>query len=199
MFHEIFPCSPVEQEFIWFAEYDDHSFLTEYNFDNKEENLFSSIEKDRLIRFGIVGKGKRFYFEVFGGTFKVDGKMYELHLESKDQLIALTGNQMNYNDIISYKKSEMYINPVTLQTIVDSTITDYVFGYKTNIDKDNFNLQFKSQCVMSYDNPMYMNLRLVSSKRFVGDLVIRKNGKEVDRIQTNLKKNVAHELNWIIQ
>ncbi|GIP58125.1 hypothetical protein MKX50_15290 [Paenibacillus sp. FSL W8-0186] len=199
MLRNIHPCSPVEQDFIWVAEYDDNTYLTEYNFDDKKGNLFDSIDKDRLLRFGIIGLGRRFHYEVWGGTFRVDGKMYEFFFETKDKTIPLTGNQIYYNDVISYKSAEVFLNPSTLQSVRGTTITSYTFGYKVGIDRENNELQFKAQCVIPYDSPLHFNFRLVSSKSLTGDFVIRKNGKEIDRIKTSLKKNVASELNWIIQ
>ncbi|AZK47112.1 hypothetical protein [Paenibacillus lentus] len=199
MFHHIHPCSPVEQEFIWMAEYNDNTYLAEYNFDDKAGNLFNSIDKDKLLRFGLIGNGKRFYFEVWGGVFKIDGRLYELFFETKDQTIPLTGNQLHYKDIISYKTAEVLLNPVTLKSVRDTAITSYNFGYKASMDAENYALQFKAQCVIPYDNPVHFNFRLVSDKALHGEFVIKKNGKEIDRIKTSLKKNVASELNWIIQ
>ncbi|WP_268623394.1 hypothetical protein [Paenibacillus alvei] len=200
MFQHIHPCSPVEQGFIWLSEYDDGSFLSEYNFEDKQENLFSAIDKERLVRFGLIGHGLRFYYEICGGSFKLDGKRYELTYVMQDGEIPLTGQQIKYNDIISYKTSEMYIHPGTLETIVPSTITAYTFGYKTTLTTcEDMNLQFKALTVIPYDHPAYLHLRLVSSKELDGDLLITCNGETVHRVHAPLRNNVAGELQWIIQ
>ncbi|WP_431785769.1 hypothetical protein [Paenibacillus lactis] len=198
MIHNIHPCSPVEQEFIWVAEHEDTT-ITEYDFLTKEENQIKQVDRNSLLRFGLIGRGNRYYYEVFGGTFKIAGRMYDFSLISNDIETPLTGRQQHYNDFITYKNAEMYINPHTLETVVDPTITDYVFGYKTNFDSEDLKIQFKVQCLISYDNPMYFNIRLVPSKKFKGNLLIKKNGETIETIPTDIKKNKASELNWIIQ
>lgn len=201
IFQTIHPCSPVEQEFIWHAEYEDQTSLTEYDFETKIENSFNDIKKDSLVRFGLVGQGQRYYFEVNGGIFKIAGKMYEFSYVENDREHALTGQQYKYNDIASFKNAEMYIDPISLETVVDATITDYTFGYKSVIEdkENNLRMHFKALCTISYDNPMYMNVRLVPSRDCDGELIIKRNGQIVDRIPSEFKKNVARELNWIIQ
>lgn len=198
MIQNIHPCSPVEQEFIWVAEHEGNT-LTEYDFSTKVENAIQSIDRESLMRFGLIGRGQRYYYEVFGGTFKIAGRMYDFSFNSNSKEVPLTGRQHHFNDFITYKNAEMYINPQTLETVVDPTITDYVFGYKTNLDSEDLKMQFKVQCVISYDNPMHFNIRMVPSKKLNGQLIIKQNGKVIDSIPTQIKKNTASELNWIIQ
>lgn len=200
MFHDIHPCSPVEQEFIWVAEYDDGTHISEYNFYDKKENAFSDINKAKVVRFGLIGLGQRYYFEVFGGVFKVAGRMYELVYKSKDgREIPLTGRQMQYDDLITYKDAEMMINHQTLEVISESMITKYTFGYKATLQTGKETLQFKALCTIPFDQPMYFKFRLVSDKKLDGELLIRRNNTIVDRVPAPLKRNQGGEVNWIIQ
>jgi len=156
MFHSVHPCSPVAQEFIWVAEHRDQ-LITEYDFLTKEENKLSQIDRENLIRFGLVGRGQRFYYEVFGGTFNIIGKTYDFSLISNDVEIPLTCRQHYFSDFISYKNAETYVNLQTLETVVEPHITDFVFGYKSSLTSNTLSFQFQSECVISYDNPMYFN------------------------------------------
>ncbi|WP_028588867.1 hypothetical protein [Paenibacillus massiliensis] len=199
MFQIVHPCSPVEQEFIWHAEYNDQTSLSEYDFVTKEENLFKSIDANKLIRFGLIGQGQRLYYEVNSGIFKIIGKMYEFSYVTANCTYSLTGQQIKYNDHITFKSAEMFVDPVVLKTVIDPVITDYSFGYKVSLLLDGVEINFKALCVISYDNPMYLNLRLVSSKSLDGELVIKRNGMTIDKIKAPLNKKIAGETNWIIQ
>ncbi|GMX64368.1 hypothetical protein Elgi_36370 [Paenibacillus elgii] len=190
--------SPVEsQHFIWMASYLDGTFLSEFSYDSQKENSFYSIEKEKLIRFGLIGYGMNFYYEVFGGTFKLVGQMVEVFYKTDDKEYYLTGQQQMYNDIIQYKDAEAIIDPQIPSGNMDSTITQYNFGYKQNLQIDDVNFNFKPICHIPYGGrPIYLSLKISADKDLNGRLCIRKNGLTVEEFDAPLQANVAGILNW---
>lgn len=191
-----FSKSPVQsQDFIWMAHYMDNTFLSEFNFDNKQENSFYSIDKSKLIRFGLVGYSLIFYFEVLGGTFKIAGQTYDFSYKVGDKEYHLTCQPMTmYNDIITYKDAEANLN--IYGGISRNNITQYSFGYKQKIEFEDVTFNFRPIFSLPYGKPSYFNLRLVSDKDMNGKFCIRKNGLVFEEIHAPMQANIANELNW---
>jgi hypothetical protein len=189
--------SPVKtQDFIWVASYYDNTFLSEFNFDDQKENSFYDIDRNKLIRFGLVGYGMNLYFEVLGGVFKIAGRMIEVVYKVNDKNYYLTGQPLiMYNDIIQYKQAETTMNMLTGKTS-NNVITQYNFGYKQNLNIDGINFNFKAICSVPYGKPVYMNFRLVADQDLNGILCIKKNGTYVAEISAPLQANVGGEVNW---
>lgn len=195
-----FTQSPVEsQDFIWVADYSNNTFLSEFNLDSKKENSFYDIDKNNLIRFGLIGHGMNLYYEILGGTFKIAGQMLEFIYIVNGKEYYLTGQQQMYNDIIQFKNAESIFDPSGKNGSIGSTITQYNFGYKQNLNIHNINFNFKAICSIPYGKHVYMNLRLVADQDLNGILCIKKNGIVVTEIEAPLQEKVAGELNWIIQ
>lgn len=190
--------SPVNQDFIWLAEYVDGKHLSEFDLETKEENNFYNIERDKLLRFGLIGHGIKLYYEVYGGIFKVAGQMIEVIYKVGEKEYYLTGQQSMYNDIISYKNAEATINLLSGGGEMNSQITQFNFGYKTNLNVDGVNFNFKAICMIPYRQEAFMNFWLVSDQEVDGHLVIKRNGKVVQEIKAPLHNNVGGEVNWLI-
>lgn len=192
-----FSKSPVQnQDFIWVAHYMDNTFLSEFNFDNKQENSFYSIDRTKLIRFGLVGYGLNFYYEVLGGTFKIAGQTYDFSYKTGDQEYHLTCRPMTmYNDIITYKDAEANLN-IHHGGISGSSITQYSLGYKHKLEIDDVTFNFKPIFSLPYGQPSYFNLRLVADRDMSGKFCIRKNGLVLEELHAPIQANIANELNW---
>ncbi|MBU7316164.1 hypothetical protein [Paenibacillus oleatilyticus] len=189
--------SPVKtQDFIWLAAYMDGTFLSEFSYDSQKENSFYAIEKDRLIRFGLIGYGMNFYYEVLGGTFKLAGQMVEVIYKTDEKEYYLTGQQMMYQDLIQYKDAEATLNLFEGAGATNSKITQYNFGYKQNLKIDDANFNFKAICHIPYGKPIYLSLRISADSNLNGRLCIRKNGLTIEEFDAPLKANVAGQLNW---
>ena len=189
--------SPVPfQDFIWVAHYFDNTFLSEFDFDTKQENSFYNIDRNKLIRFGLVGCGMNLYFEVLGGVFKLAGRMIEVVYKVDNREYYLTGQPfIMYNDIITYKDAEATLNMLTGQSS-NNVINQYNFGYKQNLNIDGINFNFKAICCIPYGKKVYMNFRLVADRDLNGILCIKRNGICVAEINAPLTANVGGELNW---
>lgn len=195
------PYSFVDQDYIWVAEYADGTKFFEFDPNTKQKNDFYAIRRDSLIRFGLIGHDMKLYFEVFGGFWKINGQLLEIIYRTNEKDYYFTGQPMMYNDIITFKEAESYLN---LNAFEEggrglSRITQYNVGYKTSMKIDDIKFNFKSILSIPFNRPVYMNIRLVSSKKLDGELVIRKNGMEVERVKAPLKRGVGGEFNWVVR
>lgn len=189
--------SPVNSnKFIWMASYSDGTFLSEFNFDSQTENNFYSIDKDSLIRFGLVGYGLNLYYEVFGGVFKIAGRVIEVYYQTNDKKYPLTGHQLMYNDVIQYKNADAYFDVLGQNNDIPPQISQYNFGYKQNLNVNEVNFNYKAICSLPYGKPAFMTIRLVSDKDLDGKLVIRKDYNKLFEFDAPMEANVGYELNW---
>lgn len=190
--------SPVNQDFVWLAEYMNGTELCEYDVLTKDENSFYSIQRENLLRFGLFGHGMKMYYEVFGGIFKIAGQMIEVIYKVGDKEYYLTGQQAMYKDIITYKNAEATINLFDGKGGMNSNITQFNFGYKTTLDIDGVQFNFKAITSIPFGNPSYMTFWLVADQELEGKLQIKKNGRVIEEIDAPLSKDVGGELNWTI-
>ncbi len=189
--------SPVSQDFIWVAEYADGSNIAEFDLLTRKENSFYSIQRDKLIRFGLIGHGMGLYYEVPGGIFKLNGRMIELIYKTKVREYYLTGHAKMYNDIITYKDAEAVLK---LDGTTQSNITQFNFGYKQELEfEDGLKFNLRVLCKIPYNQPIYMNIRLVANKEVCGFLHIKRNGLVCDVFEAPLRKGVGGELNWVVR
>lgn len=194
MFSENIRYSPVNQDFVWVAEYINGSHYSEFDFSTKQENNFYNIKRNELIRFGLIGRGFKLYYEAIGGIFKLNGQMIEVAYEVDGKEYNLTGHQKFYNDIIAYKDAESVLTLNSTGT--KDHITQYNFGYKVGLKFNEVNFSFKPLFKIPFNKPMYLNFRLVADEDLNGFLLIKRNGFVVDRFRAPLQKNVSGELNW---
>ncbi|AMM44859.1 hypothetical protein SP15_060 [Bacillus phage SP-15] len=195
VFSKINGMSPVAQDFIWLGEYLDGTHLSEFGLETKEENSFYDIQRDKLLRFGLIGHGLKLYFEV-DGVFNLAGQAIELEYRVGDKVYPLTGLYGQSRDIITYKDAEALLNPAGGK--VRTQINQYTFGYKTELDVQGIKFNLKALCVVPYGKAAYMNLRLVSDSELEGTLVVKKNNRVHQEIKAPLSKGVGGEVNIII-
>jgi hypothetical protein len=191
------------QQFMFFANYYDGTFLSEFDLanDNREGN-FNSIQKNKLIRFGLIGNGMYLHFES-DGVFKLLGQSFEIFYKEDDKEYYLTGRQEMYNDIIYYKDAEVFASFHNGQIVNvengNGSINQYNFGYKASFQVEDINFNFKAICKMPFGQPVMLNLRLVSNKDMNGILVIKKSGKIVAEIEAPLESGIGGEINWQVE
>lgn len=200
MLTTINPYSFVEQDFIWIGEYVDGTHLSEYDIQTKERADFYSIQRDKLLRFGLIGHGMKLYYEAGGGFFKLNGQMYELVYKVGDKEYYLTGQYRPYNDVITYKDAEAWANlNARDEAAFPSRILAYNFGYKQNLTIDSVTFNMKAICSVPFDAPVHLSIRLVADQKLEGKLVIKKNGTEVAEFNAPLDKGVGGELKWAVR
>ncbi|MVP00795.1 hypothetical protein EDM21_14890 [Paenibacillus sp. N10] len=158
------------------------------------------MNRDQLVRFGLIGTGHSLYFEVNGGAFKVSGRMIELVYKHQDKEYFLTGQQQRYQDIITYKDVEFTFDPSGAEGNGQNHILQYNFGYKNELMINGIRFNLQAICKIPMDGrPMYFNFKLVADTSLDGQLEIRRNGITVDSINAPLSKNKGGEMNWILQ
>jgi len=197
MFHMLPRFSPVKQDFIWVAEYADGTHLSEFDFSTHEENSFYEIKRDMLIRFGLIGHGGHFYFEGFGGSFKIVGQMFDFVYSVNGKNYPLSGYNQMYNDIITYKDAEMIADLKNGRSV--GRITQFNFGYKTRLAFDDVNFGFKVIFQIPYKDYWRFNVRLVSDIDLDGKLLIRRNGQFIKEYDAPLHKDVGGEVTCLLK
>ncbi|TPG68886.1 hypothetical protein EEL31_10335 [Brevibacillus laterosporus] len=196
MLSHIIPYSPVPQrEFIWLAEYADGTHLSEFDFETKQENSFYSIDKNSVVRFGLVGHGHKLYYETFGGHLKLGNGQIDLVYKSGEKEHPLTGHNEFYQDLITFKRAEAEINLLNSSGELSPVITEYVFGYKHKLKFKDISFHIKVLIGLSEKSPT-LTLRLVSNRDIQGSLGIKLNGIVVSELMANLTKETSQEINW---
>lgn len=195
--------SPIEnQKFLWIATMEDETFLPEYSFDSYKENSFYSIDKERLLRFGLIGYGMSMYFETYGGEFVIAKRLIQVIYKDKNtgKEYWLTGqSDSKYNDIIQFKNAESFFNPSETSGSTVSNITQYNIGYKRELNFEDVKFHFKAICCVPHGQRLYLNLRLVSSINFDnGAIIIRRNDEEFE-YDAPMAADHAYEFNWEVQ
>lgn len=191
--------SPIDnQDFIWLAEYTDGSHLAEFDLDTCKENSFYSIDRNNLIRFGMIGHNIKMYCDIFGGQFNVNGISIDFLLKDIDGIVyPITGKNEMYKEIITFKDAESCIN--MSGRIEGSRITKYNFGYKKLLEYDELKIKYKNVITIPYKNPSYINFRLVCDKDFKGELLVKYVNRIVESIPCDFSKDIGYEFNWIMK
>src|SRR5574337_232674 len=186
---------PQGQNFVWIADYMDGSYLSEYNFDNRNENSFYQINKNELIRFGLIGMGSQIYFDVANGIFNINKNRIQISYVADGVEYPLTGRTFLYNDITQYKDAigDGKLLSKTASGRIKNHITQHVIGYKKAMDLADVNINFKNLLHIPQDKniPPYLEIKISVDKDLDGELVFRVNGFEANRIHAPLLKNRA--------
>lgn len=195
-----FAKSPVQsQKYIWLAEYFDGSYLTEYDLENRKTNSFYDIDKERLIRFGLIGCGNQVYFDVANGIFNVNRDRINISYTANGVDYPLTGRTFLYNDIIQFKEAVADANIFSKQNSsgrLHSNITAHAIGYKKAMELAGVNIHFQTILHLPLDQPAYLQIKISSSQDLSGKLIVRMNGLVASEIEAPLKANMAGIINW---
>lgn len=195
-----FAQSPVQsQKFIWLAEYYDGTFLTEYNLENRKTNSFYDIDKHKLIRFGLIGRGNQIYFDVANGIYNINHDRIMVSYVADGTEYPLTGRAVLYNDIIQFKDATAEANMLTKRKSegrMHSTIMTHAIGYKKAMDISGVKIHFQTILHLPLDQPAYLQIKISSSQDLTGKLIVRMNGLIASEIEAPLKANMAGIINW---
>ena len=187
--------------FMWIGEYVDGSYITEINYKDLKERPFGLISRESLIKFGILGAGYHFFYSVWDGVFHLNNEhiefLYRIKQPSGDKIYKLTGQNVNYKDVICYKDVTCDIDLKGRQGEVPNNIYQYNFGYKQNLYIDGVKFVLKVICHIPVFGYAYMTIRLVCDQDLKGDLMI-KNKDVVNLIEAPLEKNKAGQVQWYI-
>lgn len=196
MFKYLNNYSPVSQDFIWVAEYIDGSHFAEFDFVTKKNNSFFSIDKSKLLRFGLIGHGMHFYFDVDGVFHLV--QPYEFILKTEERKILLTRQKDLCSDIITFKDAESVIDLSGKSSTPSGNIMQYNFGYKTTFNIDNLQIHFKPICKIPFNKPVHLSFWVSVNKEINGTFQILNNGIVIFENEISLTSNQGAEMNWVV-
>ncbi|ASA22781.1 hypothetical protein [Paenibacillus donghaensis] len=193
--------SPVKeaQDWVWIAEYADGSHLPEYNFDNRIKNDYYSIDRNQLIRFGLIGMGSQIYFDVANGIFNINKNRIQMSYIANGIEYPLTGRTYLYNDIIQQKVAigDGKLLSKTASGRIKGHIIAHLIGYKKKMELDEVNINFQNILyIPQNEQPSYLEVKISADKDLDGELVIRVNGFVANRIHAPLLKNRSGIYNW---
>jgi len=195
--------SPVsDQDFIWVAEYYDRTFLAEFDFDKRTANSFYSIDKNKIVKFGLIGMGSQAYFDVGNGVFTINNHRLTISYSANEMEYPLTGRALVYNNLITYKDAVSDAAPFFKGNgAFSNSIIQFNVGYKKEMELSDVVIHF--QCVLgiptSIDDSAHLQIKMVSDQDLDGKLIFRRNGKIVDEIYAPLRAGMSGNLNWTIR
>lgn len=200
MFKECPSVSPVTQDYIWLAEYYKGS-LSEFDFETKKENSFYDIDKEKLVRFGLVGRNKKMFFECSRGSFNLLGKRIDIQYRTDNAIYPLTMQNVYQRDIITYKRavSESSVGRSTEGTMT-SRILSYSFGYKSEMEIDGVAFNFKPIVTLpdGIDSNFVLTVDLNVDQDINGRLELLRGGEVVSSHEAPLKAGQTGRLHWKI-
>lgn len=209
-FTNINAVSPIPtQPFLWMAEYFSGG-LVEYDLETGEPNNFKSIDKSKLVRFGLVGNNRKMWYEVVGGSFHIAGRNIGIAYETKDgKRYVLAGNgAFNMNDPISFKQGYIDISlgmgankkHTKHSTHTETTrISGYYYGYKNQMKIEDVSFSFKPIVAIPMGKPAYIEVNLVADKDLDGKLIFIRNGKDFESFEGALQAGKTAKINWLIK
>jgi len=190
-----------QRDFIWIAEYNNGLILPEFALENGlvKQNSFFDIDKQNLLRFGYVGHGMDFYFESFNGVIKINGNEYTIkYIDSEDKVYEFTNQNVLYNEIIQFKNSASYFNPLQEGTSIER-IEAYNLGYKGSFLINGKEFSFKAIIKIPFNQPVKIEYRIVSKESLKGNIVIAKNQFQKFDYHAELNPDEACELSWVVR
>lgn len=193
--------SPVAQDFIWMAEYNDGKYFSEFDYNTKEKNDFYLIQKHKLSTFGLIGNGFKLRFDVTTGSFFVNNTSINISyvIDGVEHMLTGLFRGLNaFNDIISYKNAYSDADLKDSSGVFSSHIEQYNFGYKKQLIINDVNIRFQAIMCIPNNSPAYIEFKLVSDKDLDGTLRIKRAGGFLQEIDAPLKANIAGICEWTL-
>jgi hypothetical protein len=208
-FSDVNAVSPIPtQPFIWMAEYFSGG-LTEFDLETGAENQFKDIDKDKLIRFGLIGNKRKMWFECIGGTLNIAGRRIDIAFEDKEgKIYNLTGNGgYMMTDVITYKKAIADVpigmgnkkSSTARSGVLETHIVGYYYGYKTQVKVNDVTFSFKPIVSLPLSKAAYIEVNITADKDLDGRIIFIKNREEIDSYEGQLLKDKTSQINWLIK
>lgn len=186
--------------YMFVGEYINGKFQFEFNPNINKYFSVKEVNTNELIRFGVVGEGRRSYFNITNGVF-THNKL-DLHFIYKigDIEYDLTNStNVCYNDIIYFKEA---VSVMSVQGMPSRTnFLGYNYGYKTQLQYQNgVRINFQPIMHCAYRENPRMDIRLVANVDAPdGKLVIR-TSRGLDYITPAPLQASKHRIfNWTVE
>ena len=195
--------SPVKQELMYLAEYADGKYQTEFDLTTQKPQSFYTVEKEKLIRFGLVGTDVPMYIETYGGYFHLAGRNIQVKYKEKDKEYYLIGHPRFYTNVHYYKTGVAVLpdSPRDLEFVAWDKIDEvksFHFGYEESILLDDIRFKFYAECTIPFQSPVKMKFRIKTDREMEGNLIIIRNGQEIEKIPAPLDQDYGGEIEWVV-
>ncbi|MCR8994665.1 hypothetical protein [Brevibacillus laterosporus] len=195
---------PIQtQEFIWVADYNDGTSLTEFDLQTHTSDpyRFYSIDKSKLIRFGLIGNGTKMFFEVANGVFNINGHQFRVYYVVDGKEYNLSGSALIYNDIITYKDCVSEAIPLLTarEGAFNNRILQYNYGYKKTLTVHGVEFNYQAIVSVPFNKEAYMSIKITPDHDLNGKIVIRRGGAIVDEFEAPLKAGCKGNINWTLR
>jgi hypothetical protein len=190
--------SPIpKQAFTWHGDLISGEHVAEFDYETHKPNNFYHINKNNLIKFGLVGRGSQIYFDVANGIFTINKHRFQISYVYDDTELPLTGRTYLYNDVITYKDAVSDAYPhIRGKGTFQNTITQFNVGYKKQMELFGCNINFQCIASIPIEREMFFQVKITSDKDLNGKLVIRRDGLVVDKIDAPLKAGLSGMIDW---
>lgn len=191
--NEIYPYSPrADRDFIWVAEYLDGNILYEID-RNNIQHQFNEINKQLLLRFGLIGHGCRLFFDTLTGVFNIIGNQYKFIYKTDNNVYNLNEQNIRYNDIINYYSCFSDFVPSGTS---NSVVYQYNIGYKCQLQINNIKFSFKPILHIPLNKPVFMTIKIYSESDLDGWLEIHRNNFKCADIKAPLNREYGQNIYW---
>lgn len=182
------------QKFIWVAEYDDGTFLREFD-DDGSENSFYDIDRNRLMKFHLAGNGKDYWLDCRTGVFHINGEEISVRYIYNGNIYEFMRQNGKYNDIIQFKQASTDIDPFF--GIMGNRIELQAIGWKAKLIFEDVEFYLKLILnIPTNGNPEYLYIWVVANKDMGGMLECQIDSRRYS-FEAPLRRNRANELNWM--
>lgn len=195
IFYDSKPIESFHLPFNWGADYNDNTYITEFDLNTKEKNDFYSIEQNKIVRFGLFGCGMKMFYDRDGGI-NINGKRIDIEYHTDNEIFLLTC-QDSQKDCITYKQA--YIKPDRSKSVQDTKIESINFGYKTLLNINETQFYFQPIVSIPMEGVAEIDIKLTSNKNLDGKLVFRGDKGIIDIFEAPLQINHAGTMRWTIQ
>ena len=167
------------QRYYWKAWYASTA-LSEYN--GVTEAPFHSIEKDKLLRFGLEGMGETVFYDIYGGEFTIKGHVYSFRYAG----VNLNQKSLEYRDIIQFKDAS---SGLSFRKGVVDQIDKHTFGWKNTIGSLRAQILYE---IPLHQEPAF-KVKLVAPIDMFGLFEVLKDGKPFLSIEAPLQAGRSGE------
>lgn len=189
--------SKVKQHIVWVAEYLNGTSLSEFvpTADNELETSFYDIETDKLSKFGLVGCGHNFWFDVATGTLYIDDKPIDIMYNNT----CITQDGSRYDDIITFKDAAFDVS-LGGKRASAPVITNYHVGYKKSMSINGAIVHYKLIFNVPTDGkPITLEVSMSSDIDLDGTIKFMRNGVVLDSYEAYIGTGNTGKLNWVVK
>lgn len=176
-----------DQKFVWFAEWLDGARKQEFDGADWIILDFQKLRRQMLSRFGLLGEGRKIYYDVSTGDFNIDGIQISISYGEYD--FSKVGR---FEDVISYKEAHSNFRGATY-------IDSFNFGYKRTFVYEDVKFSIKFIYTVPHnEGKEILTIHIVADKDMQQSLCVKqtKDGKTtINKFSAPLKAGYGGKIN----